>query len=168
MNINDMSLIGDVPARLALMARDASTAVNEAYFVIKDALTAENRPAWVVETAEGDYPPIASGEYEFTEVYPLVLVGKSYGQGEDAEHELVVRTIIAQTISYLVRRPQLVFSNTRSLEAAALGPLAGVKWIRVSRERVGTITLGAEDEEFYGGIIKVTVTGGSAIREIIA
>lgn len=129
-----------LPERIALCAYDASTLIRFTAHTRQSTLDSLKRPAVLVEPNEGDYPPYAAGVGDVTETFLLSVIGQKYGQGAktDAEAEVELRTVANHLAMYFFRRTQLQMSNQRSAQPAALGPLAGVKWIHLSRRTFET------------------------------
>ncbi len=158
-----MALLTTVQARLALILADANTDVVGAWSEWMIDLDAIQRPAWVIFDQGGQYnirDLSGTGDAHYTESYRLNLISKNYGQGLEDEYELQTRTIVSDTITYLLQHEQLGFSDTRELNGSALPPLAEVLWFDLTREAVGLYTMG--DVKHWGCNLSITVYGRQA------
>lgn len=156
-----------VPDRLALMALDASTELKIAISQFRPTVDQIDLPMIIVETGEGDYPPLAAGTMNCEETYTVSILGYKFGTGSqnDATAERQVRRIAAAVIKYLWRRQQLQFSNSRGLQSAALGALDGVEYIHLHRGVTGGMSREGLADTFWGCSITVTVYGIDADAE---
>lgn len=155
-----MTVLLTAPARLALMLVDAHVDVVSAYSTWQDDIDTIQRPAWLITHQGGEAlrPEGAVSSDLFSESYRLEFFGKMFGMGLEDEYELQARSIVASTIDYFRRHPQLQFSNERGLEAAGLPVLQGVQWINLQFSPV-TLYKQAEDDAFWGGVMTINITG---------
>lgn len=163
-----MTLLLTAPQRLAIMAKDASPLFKFSSDEFQETLDSLLRPAVLVEIGAADYPPIAQNVEEPTEEYSLTVIGMKYGQGARSEAETQLRVLVDALITYFFTRTQLQFTNDRSLEAAPLGPLLGVKWARLyRRELVTTVTRSEGDGAFWGSTLNVRITAQVLAHEVL-
>jgi len=163
-----MTLILTAPQRLAIMAKDSDTRFVFATDKFVATLDDSQRPAALILVGSGDYPPVASQVEKPTEIYTIEIHGKKFGQGAvtDAEAETENRSLTASVITYFIKRSQLQFSNTRTLEAADLPALAGVESFRLRRDVLVPLEKGNESP-FWGCVITVTIVTIEQALEVL-
>lgn len=141
-----MSLIDTAPERLALMAWDASSLMNNTSEFFQPGWGVDQMPFALVEVGEDSEPAVAAGVEFPVETYRISVFVATYNVPDDKHAaEIRARTMATDMLTYFRKRTQLQFSNTRNrADLAALGPLAGVRWARFQR---GPVSFGAKYEE---------------------
>ena len=158
-----MSLIMTLPKRLAMMLKDCNENIVEAYYLHQDNLDYVERPSWIITSGEATYSVgsnTSADQAEVEESYELFLVGEPI-KGVDQEYgyyEEQTRKIANDAIIYLLRHPNLQFSNSRGLEDDTLPNLEGVLWMRPqSRSPIAIQTREGIEEQFWGFSISINV-----------
>mgnify|MGYP006391934899 CR=1 FL=1 len=152
-----MSLLLTAPERLCIMLKDCDDAVIAAYHLHQDDIDYVERPCFLVTSGEATYeqaPESASEQVAVTETYTIDYIGEPFkGTEQDYAdfHELEARRIAYNAIVYLLKHPNLQFSNVRHLEETDLPPLDGVFWARPESRSVITLMQRAGREEAFWG-----------------
>lgn len=165
-----MTLILTVPDRLVMMAMDASPAMADGSSYFMAAVDEVQRPFVLVEVGQDQMDASAAGVELPVEEYTITLIAEKYGQGAYHEAELQLRTLTAAVKTYIAARTQLQFSNTRELQASALGALAGVMWARLYlRSYAGVVQKGGDNGEqpFWGTVFSLRVQEVMRAEEIL-
>lgn len=158
-----MSVILTAPERLCLMLKDCDEGVVQAYHLYQDDIDYVERPCFLVTSGEATYeqaPESAAEQVAITETFSLDFIGEPFKgvveQDYAAYHELEARRIAYNSILYLLKHPNLQFSNVRKLEEKALPPLDGVFWARPdSRSAITLMQRGGKEEAFWGFTINL-------------
>lgn len=158
-----MSLILTLPNRLALCLKDCHPAVKNAYPYTEENLDYLKRPCFLVGAGEERflYDESASEQTYYDTTTQVDFVGEPFtAVDRDYNHhyEVIAREIAAAAVLYLLKRPQLQFSNLRGDAALEqLPPLAGVLWCRPdSRSTVTLMQRGGIEEAFWGFTLSLT------------
>lgn len=152
-----MSLLLTAPERLCLMLKDCDEAVVAAYHLYQDDIDYVERPCFLVSSGEATYeqpPESASEQVAVTENFTIDYIGEPFkGTEQDYANyfELEARRIAFNAIVYLLKHPNLQFSNIRHLEPAPLRDLEGVFWARPdSRSAITLMQRSGREEAFWG------------------
>ena len=153
-----MSVLLTAPARLCLMLKDCDEGVVEAYHLYQDDIDYLERPCFLVTSGEATFeqsPESSPEQIAITENFTLDYIGEPFKgvveQDYAAYHELEARRIAYNAILYLLKHPNLQFSNVRHLEPAALNVLGGIFWARPdSRSAITLMQRGGKEEAFWG------------------
>lgn len=159
-----MSVLLTAPERLCLMLKDCDEAVVEAYHLYQDDIDYPERPCFLVSSGEATFeqaPDSASEQVAITESFTIDFIGepfKGVEQDYDGYHELEARRIAYNSILYLLKHPNLEFSNVRELESESLPPLDGVFWARPdSRSAITLMQRSGREEAFWGFSISLSM-----------
>ena len=161
-------LLNTIPARLAIMARDAHAEIRFASDKWQQNLDAVKRTAALIDLPESDTPSISTGLANPVQAFDIALLGKLVADVNtpDEAAETDIRQMVEAVMLYIRRRPRLAFSNTLEHEAATLGDLAGVIHTTLRRGRVGLVVPETE-LPYWGGVIHCLVDTLEDIEEVL-
>lgn len=160
-----MTLITTVPARLALMLMDADEHIQFVGEGFQKNYESDTQlPAWEIADGGTNYDLVAANIANPVDTYTATLITQKYSAGMDDdttrvnEYQTLTRSIMANTIEYFLKRPDLVFSDVRGVSTTgALPALVGVKWAKISREPEGIYGADEGFGRFWGGKLTFTV-----------
>lgn len=159
-----MSVFLAAPQRLALMMRDSNPNIVEAYYLYVDNLDYIKRPSYIIAAGSASYSINDSttvSQASVEEDYEIYYVGEPFKSTEEDfgnVFELQTRQAAFDAIVYLLRHPNLQFSDTRGLYGKPLPNLRGVFWARPqSRSPVAIMTREGIEEPFWGFSISLSL-----------
>lgn len=170
-----MTLITTIPQRLALMLMDADENIQYVGEGFQKNYDADIQlPAWEISDGGSNYDIIAANIVNPVDTYTATLITQKYGTGVDddttrvSEYQTLTRSILKNTVEYFLKRPDLVFSDTRGVSTTgALPALRGVKWVKLSREPEGIYGSDEGFGRFWGGKLTFTVMTEVQVMRVI-
>lgn len=152
-----MTLIYSAPERLAMMLTDSNDNIVVSYHTHQDDIDFPERPAYIIRWGDADYSvddETSVNQASVNESCEINLVGEPY-KGTEQDYgnyfELQTRQIAFDAVVYLLRHPNMQFSNRRGLRDRALPDLPGVMWMRITNlSRVQLMTREGLENPFWG------------------